>query len=153
MTARLHVLVVHGPNLGDLGQREPQRYGAVTLATLDAQLRAQGTALGCVVTCVQSDLEGTLAAVIRDARGWAQGLVLNPGGLTHTSVVVRDAVLASALPTVECHITNPDAREPFRHRSFIADVCLARIAGFGADGYRLALDGLIAHLRRDGHDA
>lgn len=155
MTQRLRVLVVHGPNLGDLGQREPARYGSVTLEALDRRLRARGEALGCDVTCVQSDAESTLAAVIRDARGWAHGLVLNPGGLTHTSVVLRDAVLAAALPAVECHVTHPEARESFRRRSLVAAVCLGRVSGLGPGGYLLALDGLVAHLRGPdpGHDA
>lgn len=150
MSEALHVLVLHGPNLGDLGRREPARYGTVTLDALDQRLRARGEALGCVVTCVQSDSEAVLAQVLRDARGWARGVVFNPGGLTHTSVVLRDAVLASTLPTVECHVTHTDAREPFRRRSMIAPACVARVSGFGWQSYLLALEGLVARLRGEG---
>lgn len=144
----LSVLVVHGPNLNLLGMREPARYGATTLAEVDAALCAQGLALGVTVECFQSNHEGAILDRLHAARGTADGVVINPGGLTHTSVCLRDALLAVALPAVECHLTNTEARERFRRRSLVADVCIGRVAGFGAASYRFALDALVDHLRR-----
>ena len=149
MTARtLAVLVLHGPNLNLLGAREPDVYGSRTLGEIDAELVAHGAAQGCAVECFQSNHEGALIDRLHAARGACDGVVINPGGLTHTSVSLRDALLAVALPAVECHLTNIDAREGFRRRSRVADVCVGRVAGFGALSYRLALDALIDHLHR-----
>lgn len=148
MSARpLTVLVVHGPNLNLLGVREPARYGAATLDDVDALLRARGAELGVSVETFQSNHEGAILDRLHAARGAVDGVVINPGGLTHTSVCLRDALLAVAIPAVECHLTNTDARERFRRRSLVADVCVGRVAGFGAASYRLALDGLVDHLR------
>lgn len=149
MTPRtLAVLVLHGPNLNLLGVREPERYGARTLDEINAELVARGASQGCAVECFQSNHEGALIDRLHAARGACDGVVINPGGLTHTSVCLRDALLAVALPAVECHLTNIDAREGFRRRSRIADICVGRVAGFGPLSYRLALDALIDHLHR-----
>ena len=144
----MRILILHGPNLHALGAREPQVYGRVTLADIDAQLAALGRDLGCEVECLQSDHEGVLIDALYRARGRAQGVVLNPGGLTHTSVALRDAVKGAALPTVEVHVSNPHARESFRHQSWISGAAVAVVQGFGADSYTLALRGLVARLNR-----
>ncbi len=141
------VLVVHGPNLDQLGRREPDVYGRTTLADIDARLVAIGRELGAGVSCLQSNWEGAL--VDRLHAGGFDGVVINPAGLTHTSVVLRDALLATGRPFVEIHLTNVHAREPFRHRSLLADVAVGVLGGFGPMGYELALRGLVAHLRRE----
>ena len=144
----MRILILHGPNLHALGTREPEIYGRVTLADIDAQLAALGRELGCEVESQQSDHEGVLIDALYRARGRAHGVVLNPGGLTHTSVALRDAVKGAALPTVEVHVSNPHTREPFRHLSHVSGAALAVVQGFGADSYALALRGLVAHLNR-----
>ena len=144
----MRILILHGPNLHALGTREPEIYGRVTLADIDAQLAALGRELGCEVESFQSDHEGVLIDAIYRARGRAHGVVLNPGGLTHTSVALRDAVKGSALPTVEVHVSNPHTRESFRHISHISGAALGVVQGFGADSYALALRGLVAFLNR-----
>jgi 3-dehydroquinate dehydratase-2 len=144
----MRILILHGPNLHALGTREPEIYGRVSLADIDAQLAALGRELGCEVESLQSDHEGVLIDALYRARGRAQGVVLNPGGLTHSSVALRDAVKGSGLPTVEVHVSNPHAREHFRHVSHISGAAFAVVQGFGADGYALALRGLVAHLNR-----
>lgn len=141
------VLVVHGPNLDQLGRREPGVYGRTTLADIDARLASVGLELGTAVSCLQSNWEGAL--VDRLHAGGFDGVVINPAGLTHTSVVLRDALLATGRPFVEIHLTNVHAREPFRHRSLLADVAVGVLGGFGPMGYELALRGLVAHLRRE----
>jgi 3-dehydroquinate dehydratase-2 len=143
-----HILVLHGPNLNLLGSREPEVYGKTTLAEIDAALVALGRERGAEVRCVQSNSEGALIDHIHAARGWAHGLIVNAGGLTHTSVSLRDAIAGVALPAVEVHLSNIFAREEFRHRSLISGVCVAVVSGFGADSYRLGLEGLIARLGR-----
>lgn len=140
------VLVLHGPNLNLLGTREPEVYGTTTLAEIDAALAERAAARGCAVECHQSNHEGTLLDLLHGARGRCAGVVLNPGGLTHTSVALRDAIAAVALPVIEVHLTHTDAREPFRRRSLVAPVCAGRVSGFGAWSYYLALDGLLARL-------
>ena len=144
----MRILILHGPNLHALGTREPEIYGRVTLADIDAQLAALGRELGCEVESLQSDHEGVLIDAIYRARGRAHGVVLNPGGLTHTSVALRDAVKGAALPTVEVHVSNPHSREPFRHRSHVSGAAQAVVQGFGPDSYTLALRGLVALLNR-----
>lgn len=142
----MHVLVLNGPNLNLLGEREPDRYGATTLAEIEHDLVAQGESIGVRVTCRQSNHEGELVELIQAARHDADGIVLNAGGYTHTSVALRDALLAARLPMVEVHLTNLAAREPFRRRSLVSDIAVGTIGGFGAYGYRLALDALTQHL-------
>ena len=141
------VLVVHGPNLNLLGTREPQLYGRTTLVEIDRDLKARGAELGLAVDTFQSNHEGALIERIQQARGVAAGLIINAGGLTHTSVSLRDAVAAVAIPTVEVHLSNLYAREEFRHRSLLAPVCLGQIAGLGAIGYLLALEALARIVR------
>ncbi len=147
MTPR--VLCISGPNLHLLGTREPEVYGRETLGEIHVRLAARARALSVEVEARQSNHEGTLVDWIGDApKENFAGLLLNPGAYTHTSIAILDALRAVALPCVEVHLSNPDAREPFRRRSRIAPACLARVAGFGADGYELALDGLVRALAR-----
>jgi 3-dehydroquinate dehydratase-2 len=143
------ILCVSGPNLQLLGTREPAVYGRETLPEIHARLEARGRALGAEVTARQTNHEGTIVDWIGDApkNGFA-GMLLNPGALTHTSIAILDAVRAVGIPCVEVHLSNPDAREPFRRRSWVARACVARVAGFGADGYELALEGLLKVLAR-----
>jgi len=147
--APLRVLVLHGPNLNLLGTREPGLYGAFTLAELDRDLVALGAELGATVTASQHNGEGALVDAIQAAgRDGVAGILINPAAYTHTSVAIRDALLAVALPTVEVHLSNVYAREPFRHHSTIADIVVGRLMGFQGDSYRLGLRALVAHLRR-----
>ena len=140
------VLVLHGPNLNLLGSREPDIYGSLSLAEIDQRLVQAGAALGITVRTYQSNHEGALIDALHDARTWAAGVVFNPGGYTHTSVALRDAVAAIGIPVIEVHLSNVDAREEFRHRSLISGVCRGKITGFGWHSYRLALDALHALL-------
>ena len=133
------VLVLHGPNLNLLGEREPEVYGGLSLAEINQRLANEGKALGLEVQTRQFNSEGSLIDSLHDARSWARGVIFNPGGYTHTSVALRDAVLAIGLPVVEVHLSNIFAREDFRHHSLIAPVCLGIISGFGWQSYRLAL--------------
>ena len=142
------ILVLHGPNLNLLGTREPETYGSDTLADVDRALVGLGVELGVEVVSFQSNHEGALIDRVQAARGEAAGIVVNPGGYTHTSVALRDALLAVELPFVEVHLSNVHAREPFRRRSFFSDAAVGVVTGFGAEGYALALRGLCAHVRR-----
>ncbi len=135
----LKALVIHGPNLNLLGTREPEIYGSATLKDIDRELKRLGAELGIAVTTYQSNSEGAIVDRIQQARGHADVILINPGAYTHTSVAIRDALSAVALPTVEVHLSNVYRRERFRHRSMIADIAVARIMGFGASGYYLAL--------------
>ena len=146
------VLVLHGPNLNLLGSREPRVYGHTTLQEIDEGLQTRGRELGLLVETFQSNHEGALIDRVQQARSRANGLIINAGGLTHTSVSLRDAIAAVALPAVEVHLSNLAAREEFRHRSLLTAVCLGQITGLGAVGYRLALDAL-ASLLASGHSA
>jgi 3-dehydroquinate dehydratase-2 len=144
----LRVLVISGPNLQLLGRREPEIYGRDSLESIHAALAARATELGAVVDTHQTNHEGAIVDLIGAASTTkTDGIVLNPGAYTHTSIAIFDALKGVALPAVEVHLSNPDAREAFRRRSRIAPACLGRVAGFGARSYLLALDGLVSHLR------
>lgn len=138
-------LVLNGPNLNLLGTREPGVYGQTTLAGIEALCRATAAELGVEVAFLQSNHEGALIDAIHAARGTQDGIVLNAGAYTHTSVALRDAVTAAQVPTVEVHLSNVHAREPFRHHSMLAPVVLGQVAGFGPDSYVLALRALVSH--------
>ncbi|HJU28141.1 MAG TPA: type II 3-dehydroquinate dehydratase [Candidatus Binataceae bacterium] len=133
------VLVIHGPNLNLLGTREPEVYGRTTLADVDRQLAELGRELGTEVVSFQSNSEGAIVDRIQQARGQIDVLIINPAAYTHTSIAIRDAIAAIAVPTIEIHLSNVHRREPFRHHSTIADIVEGRIMGFGAEGYLLAL--------------
>ncbi len=144
----LSILVLHGPNLNLLGQREPGVYGSVTLDEINRLLEQEGQKLQAKVFAVQSNHEGVLVDAIHDALKQHQGILINAGAYTHTSVALRDALAAVALPTVEVHLSNIYQREPFRHHSFIAPVAIGQISGFGAESYRLGLQALVHSLRK-----
>lgn len=145
------VLVLHGPNLGALGVREPEIYGRETLDEIDRRLHTLGAELGCEVETFQSNHEGVLLDALHRARGRFDGVLLNPGGLTHTSVALRDAARAVGFPVIEVHMSNPLAREPFRAVSMISAAALAVVQGFGAESYLLALRGLVSRLSATVH--
>jgi 3-dehydroquinate dehydratase-2 len=142
----LNLLVIHGPNLNLLGKREPAIYGRLTLKQIDQRLQAHASEAGYELKTFQSNGEGALIDAIHDAADWADGIIINAGAYTHTSIALRDAISSVSLPTIEVHLSNVHAREPFRHKSLIAPVCLGAIAGFGWRSYLLGLDGLLAHL-------
>jgi 3-dehydroquinate dehydratase-2 len=147
MSQVLRLLLLNGPNLNLLGQREPGLYGAQTLEAIEAQLCRQADGLGVALDCFQSNHEGALVDRIQAARGQADGILINAGAFTHTSIALRDALLGVAIPFVELHLSNVHARESFRHHSHLADKAVGVICGFGPLSYDLALQGLVAHLR------
>ena len=140
------ILILHGPNLNLLGRREPDVYGARTLADIDAALTELGETLGCEIATFQSNHEGDLIDALHQAQHEHDGVVFNPGGYTHTSVALRDAVAAIEIPVVEVHLSNVAARESFRHKSLIAPVCVGTISGFGWRSYVLGLRALVGAL-------
>jgi len=140
------VLVLNGPNLNMLGIREPKTYGSQTLADIEAMCVSTGKSLKLEVECRQTNREGELCEWIQGAYGKVDGIIINPGGYSHTSVAIRDAISAVAIPTVEVHLSNIHAREEFRHHSFISAVAVGVICGLGATGYRLALEALAERL-------
>jgi 3-dehydroquinate dehydratase-2 len=140
----VRVLVLHGPNLNMLGTREPEIYGTLTLAGIDARLRERATALGMEVETAQSNGEGDLIDLIQRAKESFDALVINPGGYSHTSVAIRDAIAAVGLPAIEVHLSNPAAREDFRKIDIVAGACMGVVAGFGWRSYVMAIDALAA---------
>jgi 3-dehydroquinate dehydratase-2 len=146
------ILVLHGPNLNLLGQREPGIYGPQTLDDINQRLRDYAAGKDISLKILQSNHEGALIDALQDARGWADGVVFNPGAYTHTSYALRDAISAANLPVVEVHISNVHAREDFRRRSLLAPVCVGQIAGFGWRSYLLGLKAIQDYLldRQDG---
>lgn len=143
------ILVINGPNLNLLGEREPDVYGHESLADIIDALRSYGADRGVEVTDFQSNVEGDLVTAIQDARESVDGIILNPGAYTTYSVAIRDAISAVSLPVVEVHLSNVHARESFRRESIIAPVCLGAVAGFGLHSYFVALDGLLRHLGQE----
>lgn len=140
------LLILHGPNLNLLGTREPDVYGHLTLDEINARCIALGRELGVEVRCFQSNHEGALIDALHEARRWADGVVFNPGGYTHTSVALRDAITAIGLPVVEVHLSNVYAREDFRHQSLLSAVCRGKISGLGWRSYTMALRFLVELL-------
>lgn len=139
----MKILILHGPNLNLLGTREPEVYGSMTLDDINEKMISLGKELGTEVICKQSNHEGALIDALHDARTWAAGVVFNPGGYTHTSVALRDAISAIMIPVIEVHLSNVYAREEFRHVSFVSAVCKGKVTGFGWRSYELGLRGLI----------
>lgn len=146
MSEAIRILVLHGPNLNLLGRREPDIYGDRTLADIDADLTSAAKGLGIEIECFQSNHEGELIDRIQAAMGEAAGILINPAGLTHSSVALRDALSAAELPVVEIHLSNVFAREPFRQHSHVSGIALGVISGLGPSGYRFGLEALALHL-------
>lgn len=142
----MKILIINGPNINLLGTREPEIYGTLTLDKINEELLAFANKLGVEIETYQSNIEGEIVDKIQWAKDNCDGIVINPAAYTHTSVAIRDAISAVALPAVEVHISNIHSREEFRKHSFIAPVCIGQIAGFGLDSYKLGLRGLINHI-------
>ena len=146
MSEPQRILVIHGPNLNLLGSREPDIYGNTTLEEINGDLTSAAKEWGAEVEFFQSNYEGALVDRIQESQSWADGILINPGGLTHTSVTLRDALAATGLPIVEIHLSNIFAREEFRQHSFVSPIALGVISGFGPMGYGLGLNALLEHL-------
>ncbi|MGC9467387.1 MAG: type II 3-dehydroquinate dehydratase [Anaerolineae bacterium] len=144
----IRILVLHGPNLNLLGRREPDVYGTATLETINERLQVAARERDAELRILQSNSEGALADAIQGALDWADGILINPAGYTHTSVALRDAIAAVGVPAVEVHLSNIHAREAFRHTSLIAPICVGQVSGFGWRSYLLGLRGLLDHLTR-----
>ena len=142
------LLILNGPNLNLLGLRQPEVYGRTTIADVEAMCRSHAEALGVTLDFAQSNHEGALIDAIHAARGTKDGIILNAGAYTHTSLALMDAISSAEVPTIELHLSNVHAREEFRHVSYIAKVALGVICGFGPRGYTLAMDALVSHLDR-----
>ncbi|WP_170514108.1 type II 3-dehydroquinate dehydratase [Ruegeria atlantica] len=140
-------LILNGPNLNLLGTRQPEVYGSTTLEMVENLCVSHGSSIGLDVSCFQSNHEGALIDAIHAAKGDQDGIVLNAGAYTHTSIALMDAIASVELPMIEVHLSNIHAREEFRHVSYISKVAIGQICGFGAQGYVMALDGLAAHLK------
>ena len=145
----MHLLLLNGPNLNLLGQREPDIYGRTTLVSIETALQSEAEREGAQLDCFQSNFEGALVERVHAAMGVSQGILINAGAYTHTSIALRDALSGVAIPYVELHLSNTHAREPFRHHSFLAAGAVGVVSGFGAQSYSLALQGLLQHLRVD----
>lgn len=143
----LSILVLHGPNLNLLGLREPQIYGSTTLDDINLNLQEEGKNLGIEVCCLQSNHEGVLVDAIHEALGKYQGILINAGAYTHTSIAIRDALAGVKIPTVEVHLSNIYQRESFRHHSYIAPIAIGQISGFGGNSYNLGLQALVNYLK------
>jgi 3-dehydroquinate dehydratase II len=143
----MKIIVINGPNLNLLGKREPDIYGAESLDDMMARVKQRGKEIKVDVESVQSNEEGTLVTKIGETSGKYDGIIINPAAYTHTSVALRDAILACKVPCVEVHLSNIYSREEFRHKSLTAAACIGQISGFGATSYLLALDGLVSHLK------
>jgi 3-dehydroquinate dehydratase II len=141
------ICVVHGPNLNLLGERDHAIYGKTTLSDIDRELARRAAFAGATLRCSQTNIEGEIVDLVQAARTWASALIINPGGYTHTSVAIRDAIEASRLPAFEVHLSNIHAREEFRQISLIAPRCVGQICGFGAQSYYLALDAALLHVK------
>lgn len=142
------LLVINGPNLNMLGLRQPEVYGSDSLADLETRCVSKGSEQGFEVTCKQSNIEGDMVTWIQEARSDFDGIILNAGAYTHTSVALHDAILSSETPVIEVHLSNIHARETFRHHSYISPVAVGMICGFGLLGYDMAIDGMKAHLQK-----
>ena len=144
----MKILLVNGANLNMLGSREPEKYGTITLEDIENSVISKGYELGATVDTFQSNHEGEIVDKLQNSKGIYDGIIINAGGYTHTSVVIRDAIAAIGVPTVEVHMTNIHAREEFRHTSLLSGVCVAQVVGFKELSYTLALEGLVNYLKQ-----
>lgn len=144
----MKILLINGPNLNMLGTREPEKYGSTTLNNIENNMKLLATKYNCSLDCFQSNHEGELIDKIQSTKNLYDGIIINAGGYTHTSVALRDAIASVNTPTVEVHMTNIHAREEFRHTSLLSAVCIAQVIGFKENSYKYALEGLIEYLNK-----